>query len=703
MFPLRGFLLSSLLMVSLTMIACASGGSNRSNGGNGGNGGPIITTVAGGGPLDGPATRSAVGFPSNVATDPNGDIFFSDNFHDRIRKIDTKGNISTIAGTGTSGYSGDGGPATAANIASPAGLAADSRGNVYFVDTSNNRLRRIDASGTISTVAGNRIAGFSGDGGPATNASVSFVNFAAVAVDGAGNLFIADSGNFRIRKVDAFGMITTIAGTGTRGFSGDGGPALKAQFELVLCGITIDAKGNIYVSDCGNSRVRRIDANGIISTFAGTGLGNSQGDEGPAVSAPVSPNGISLDFEGNLYVTEPTFGRVRRIDTQGIIHAFAGQYNDLKGFFAGDGGPATGAVLNQPNDVALDSAGNAYIADSFNYRIRKVDTDNIITTAAGTGAAHFSGDGASPTAALLDGPRGVAVAPNGTFFISDTKNGRIRQVSSGTINTIVAVQIQGFELGLEPGGLSLDSAGVPGVQTFDGAGTLLFVDLFSGNVLGYSTTTGENLGTVPGPFSPFPISDVSITANGIFATVTDFSCVVQLAPSSQIVAGICSSDGQRGYSGDGGPATSADLNFPSSLAVDDAGNIFIADTSNNRIRKVDTNGIITTVAGDGSPGYTGDGGLATGANLNAPLGVGLYQGELFIADTGNNVVRQVDGTGVITTVAGNGTAGFSGDGGPAVNAMLNGPVAVALDSNGNLFVADTNNDRVREVTIHPAP
>lgn len=305
-------------------------------------GGPIITTVAGGGPLDGPAATSAVGFPLAIATDPNGDIFFSDDYHDLIRKIDTKGNISTSAGTGTPGYSGDGGPATVANIF-PEGLAADSLGDVYFVDGSN-RVRRIDASGIMSTVAGNGTAGFSGDGGPATNASLSFSNFGAVAVDGAGNLFITDSGNFRIRKVDASGVITTIAGTGTSGFSGDGGPALKAQLGLVLCGITTDAQGNnIYISDCNNGRVRRIDANGIISTLAGGG--GSRSNEIPAVSAALSPAGISLDLEGNLYVAETGFADVRRIDTQGIIHAFAG--NSVPGF-SGDGGPATTAQLGQP-------------------------------------------------------------------------------------------------------------------------------------------------------------------------------------------------------------------------------------------------------------------------------------------------------------------------------------------------------------------
>lgn len=669
-------------------------------------GGPIITTVAGGGPLDGPATTSAIGTPGAIATDPNGNIFFSDDYHDLVRKIDTKGNISTIAGTGTLGYSGDGGPATAANINFPTGLAADSFGDVYFVDLFDNRVRRIDASGTINTVAGNGIAGFSGDGGPATKASISFSDFAAVAVDGAGNLFIADSDNSRIRKVDSHGVITTIAGTGTSGFSGDGGPAVNAQLGG-FCGIATDAKGNIYISDCGNGRIRRIDPNGIISTFAGTGLGDSSGNEGPAVSAAVSPDGISLDSEGNLYVAETDFDDVRKIDTQGIIHAFAGQANFIQGSFGGDDGPATAAQLNRPDDVALDSAGTAYIADSSNYRIRKVDTANIITTFAGKGAANFSGDGASPTTALLDSPMGIATGPTGTFFISDTSNSRIRQVSSGVINTIVAIQLQplggGTTLGFKPAGLSFDSAGVPGQSALDEPGVLLFADNFSGSVNGYSTATGEYIGTLPLSLLSLPPTDVAITANGIFGAIAEFGCVVQLFPASTVVAGVCYTPGTHGYSGDGYPATGAGLSYPWSLAVDDAGNFFIADTFNNRIRKVDTNGIITTIAGDGSAEYKGDGGLATSASLNAPQGVRVYQGELFIADTGNNAVRQVDGTGVITTVAGNGTAGYSGDGGRAVNAMLNGPVAVALDSNGNLFIADTKNDRVREVMLHPAP
>jgi sugar lactone lactonase YvrE len=645
-----------------------------------------ITTVAGGGPGDnGLATKSSVGTPTNLAADGNGNLFISDFVHNRVRKVDAGGTISTVAGNGSPGFFGDGGPAINAQINVPAGLAADAHGDLFFADLNNNRVRKVDANGVITTVAGNGTVGFSGDGGPATNAALGFTNpkdnpgpAPYLAVDPAGNLFIADIFNFRIRKVDTSGLITTVAGS-TRGFSGDGGPAVQAQFSF-LAGLAVDSKGNIFIADAGNDRVRQVDAKGIIKTIAGTGLASFGGDGGPAINAFLNgPVGLALDAAGNLFIVDESNGRIREVNTLGIINTVAGNGNEA---FSGDGGAATSASLNRPEDVAVDSQGNLYIADSLNFRVRKVDLSGIITTAAGTGEPNFSGDGGPATSAVLDHPLGVAVDGAGNIFISDTENDRVRKVfGSGIINTVAG----GTPEVQFPRGLSVDVAG----NVFFGAADS------QGNFSVQKLDISGGLTSLAGIF--LNVGDVTVNSTDVL--FVGESCIQKLAGGNGItVAGICSSQ-VRGFSGDGGPATSARLNFPAGVDLDSAGNFYIADSGNNRIRKVDTNGIINTVAGNGDATFAGDGGLATSASLNLPNGVRIVGNELFIADTGNHRIRRVNDHGVITTVAGDGREGFSGDGGPATSASLDAPFAVAVDTNNILFIADTNNSRIRKVPL----
>ena len=332
----------------------------------------------------------------------------------------------------------------------------------------------------ISTVAGNGTYGFSGDGGAATAAQFLFPN--GVATDAAGNLYIADFGNHRIRKVSANGIITTIAGTGTYGFSGDGGVATSAQL-YEPSGVATDAAGNLYIADFGNNRIRKVSDNGIITTIAGTGTSGFSGDGGVATSAELNfPIGVATDAAGNLYIADTGNNRIRKVSAKGIITTIAG--TGTYGF-TGDGGVATSAELYEPNLVATDAAGNLYIADSCNNRIRKVSDNGIITTIAGTGVfGKFSGDGGGATSAHLYEPISVATDAAGNLYIADTFNKRIRKVSAyGIITTI--------------------------------AGT-----------------------------------------------------------------------GTSGFSGDGGGATSAELSYPDGVATDAAGNLYIADANNNRIRKL---------------------------------------------------------------------------------------------------------------------
>ncbi|MGD0091341.1 MAG: MBG domain-containing protein, partial [Planctomycetota bacterium] len=338
--------------------------------------------------------------------------------------------ITTTAGTGVQGFAGDGNPPTSAALYlgyENAGIATDSSGNLYIADYSNHRVRKIDAgSGTISTVAGNGTATFAGDSGPATAASLNFP--AAVAVDSSGNVYIADSFNYRIRKVDATtGYISTLAGTGSYGYSGDNGPATSAALSQPT-GVAVDAMGNVYIADCYNNRIRMVDHTGYITTVAGNGTAGYSGDGGAATSAELNtPEGVTAAWDG-FYIADSANNCVRKVDTGGTINKVAG---GLVAGFGGDGYSAIMASLDGPKTVALDSSGNLFIADCANNRIRQVDTSGIIHTYAGDGDADFSGDGGSAPLAALNSPAGVAVdAATGALYISDQGNNRVRRVGA---------------------------------------------------------------------------------------------------------------------------------------------------------------------------------------------------------------------------------------------------------------------------------
>jgi sugar lactone lactonase YvrE len=353
--------------------------------------------------------------------------------------------ITTFAGNGYSyggfgGFSGDGGQATAAELDFPMAVAFDASGNVYIADVDNDRIREVSPSGIITNIAGNGyaapIAGdYSGDGGPATAAEMDYEQ--GVALDTVGNLYIADEETNRIRKVSPVGVITTFAGNGygypyAGSYSGDGGPATAAELHWPVS-VLVDEVGKVYIADYYNDRIRVVDTSGNISTFAGNGFSSYSGDGGPATAAEIKdPRGILKDRSGNFYFGDSYNNRVRVINSSGIIQTIAGNGTAN---YSGDGGPATAAELNNPSGVALDAAGNLYIADEANNRIRIVNTSGVINTFAGNGIQGYSGDGGPATAAEFHSPYGIAFDSYGNFYINDSWNYRVRKIGSVSTQT----------------------------------------------------------------------------------------------------------------------------------------------------------------------------------------------------------------------------------------------------------------------------
>ncbi|MFI5096581.1 MAG: NHL repeat-containing protein [Candidatus Acidiferrales bacterium] len=313
------------ILLACSLSSCGGGsGGNFSSGGGGGQGStpPGIYTVAGTGVSGytgdgGPAQSAELNSPYGVSIDALGNIYIADTGNRVIRKVDSSGKITTIAGNGNQGYNGDGMPAVSAALYAPYRVVADRAGNVYIADYYNNRIRKVDTSGTITTVAGTGTQGYNGDGIPASTAQLNFPS--AVAVDASGNIYIADTWNNLIRKIDTSGMISTIAGTGFPGVLGDGGPATSAQVYQPI-GLAVDSLGNVYIADFGNSKIRKVDTSGTINTIAGTGSIGNSGDGGPATAAFLNqPTGVAVDRAGNVYIADNQNSRVRKVDTSGTI------------------------------------------------------------------------------------------------------------------------------------------------------------------------------------------------------------------------------------------------------------------------------------------------------------------------------------------------------------------------------------------------
>lgn len=824
------------------------------------------TGVRGFGGDGGPADEALLDSPHGLAVDAFGNVFIADSFNHRIRRVDPSGRISTIAGNGVAGYGGDGGPANKASLRRPSGVAIGAVGEVLVADTGNSRIRRVDTKGRIKTIAGSGIIGFGGDGGPATDAALMWPR--NVASDIAGNVFVADIRHFRIRKIDPQGLIRTIAGTGEPGYSGDGGLATEAKLGW-LGGLAVDVTGNLYVADRSNFCVRCIDKAGNIRTVAGTPEGILRPSRVIVGESTLSqPEGFAIDLEGNLYVADRSGHQVRRVAPGGSVSAIAG--TGTPGY-SGDGGPASKALLHRPCDVAADLFGSLYIADSNNNRIRRVDPSGEISTVAGSGRWGHGMDNDLATDTVLDTPERVMAGLRGQGQIylsgndsaSDVGNARVYRVSGNHIFTEARAGDSRFwperdrrsESSLDPDRVSaelalgqscqeryhdlvgrIDVDGVaktvaigprprrrgresPPSETLlapcdiatDGAGALYLADRDGGRVLrinvkgSVTPVAGRTDGLARVPIG----GDVEVDLEDAAGITFDLDGNAYFVASKRVwkldtegVVRPFAGTGEKGYWGDGGPATDAGLDGPAGLAadadgnvyvtetrnrrvrrisrsgiittlvgttasaqssqqrrnlsdthlvrpsglavdksgnvlvtdgdddriwkihpsgevtkmpgtgedcdegdgepsgvaVDVAGNIYVADPAHHRVRKIAPNGSVSTVAGTGEEGYSEDGKLATETKLSEPRGVAVDEAQnLYISDEMSDVILKVNAKGIITTLAGTGEQGFSGDGGPAIHAKLLGPTGLALDKFGNLYVADSGNRRIRYI------
>ena len=682
----------------------------------------IVQTVAGGGNLEGYKPNDAaiaLANTSGVALHPlTGELYFSDTDHHQVYRVNaTTGLIVLVAGNGTESFSGDGGVAVAAGIARPGALAFNADGSLlYIADNGNLRVRKVDmATGLISTFAGNGLTEGDvppgggaptpdGDGGPATSAAFGG-SVGGIAVRSGGEVLLSDTSNHYVRRVDVLGSIFAFAGQiDTQGSAGDGGQAIDAELSNPR-GIVIDSSGNIYVATqaggSGDDRVRRIDTLGVISTYSGQDNvsvpdGNGDGgradvallsnpaslgydpvrqllyvgslsngtvrvirmadvpasittlagaggtiDGAPAGGNSISCSAMAVDAASNLYLVAFNSSSIRRIDAAtGFVDTVVGRSSVVGQI--GDHSPAFTMVLESPAAMAFDAEGNLYVADPGSQSVRRVRADGTAETVAGTGASGYSGDGGPAFEATLDNPTDVEVVGT-TLYIADRDNTAIRAVdlTTGLIRTHA--------------------------QTNNGDPLHIAADL-AGNL--FVTTDGD------------VVERVALNGN-----VTDFA-------------------GQNGggdFDAYTGPVADATFFNLTGIAVADNGDVYVTEGSGgDRVRRLSANGQTTTrITGTSNgPGFSGDNGNALVAELDGPVGVALTPNGIVIADSGNHRLRFVDTTvvpNIITTVAGDGTPGMTGEGGPSALARVNDPREV-ISHGGAIYFADRGNNRIRTMT-----
>ena len=631
-----------------------------------------------------------------IATDPHGNIYISHRSQNRIRKLSPNGTITTIAGNGIAGFSGDGVPALESSLNFPAGLAFD-KGNLYVADRNNHRIRKIDSKGIISTVAGTGIPECCNDNGLAVEAHLYFPS--DIDVDTEGNLYISDRSNNRIRKVNSDGIITTIAGLGKPGYGGDFGPADKALLKYPF-GISHDNKGNFYIADRGNNRVRKIDQRGIITTIAGDGTHSFGGDYGPANQSSLAfPTDVTVDSLGTVYIADRNNNRVRKIDRLGVITTLMGLSQTE---FNGDNEISAETTLHLPFALALNGEDRLLVVDRNHFRVREVRLQsNQVETVAGNGTFLFRGDGGPGGGATLEAPSGIAVDSKGNVLFADRLHQRIRRVGgNGIIETVIGNGKQGNEGNGRPGIEA--TLHLPEVLVMDREDNIYLtqrsgnawiirksnaegiITHFAGN--GRQGNTGDGGPAIEASFHT--ISDIAADGSGNIFIADSINRNIRKIDKQGIISTIAEASLE---------ALGTEVH-PNGIVVDKAGSIFFSDSGSSKVYKIDTSGAITLIAGTGDFGDHGDGGPALEAGLRSPGGLAIGpDGFLYIAEQTTHRIRKVDSSGIITGYVGTGKFGYSGDGGPAIEANIKNPFRMDFDREGNLYFSDRDNNRIRKV------
>jgi uncharacterized protein (TIGR03437 family) len=661
----------------------------------------IVTTVAGGGFVNNaPAEKTYIDSPQGVAVDSSGNVYIADASH--ILRVDhTTGILTAVAGGGPTVFNASDGPALSVRIV-PTDLAVNASGNVLFLDSSMLRQLNVQQA-TITTIAGQYSRnGSTGDGGPAAAALLNMPQ--QFCLDSAGNIYIVELPGY-VRRIDAkTGAIGTIAGDGSSKFGGDGGPATAATL-IQPKGIAVDSSGNLYISDAGDARIREIAAaTGIIGTIAGTGQVLEGGDGGSALKASFAALGqLAIDSHNNLSLIDGN--RVRRITAAtGVITTVAG--NGTAGL-AGDGGPATQAEINLPAGLALDSAADLYIADTGNGRVRLVTAaTGAISTFAGT---SLNGDGGLAAGAVLIDPQGLAVDAAGDWFIAESSVIREVSAATGIISTFAGggTSTQDgaalLQAKLSPLGLAFDSAGdlivgEPGlIRRLDTNGTV--TTIAGTGVVGFSGDGGPATQAQVGY-----VSALAVDASGGVLFADGGNKRLRRVDTATGVIATVAGNGQPTFTGLGQAATATGIGEVAGVAVDSSGNIYIGGLNTYFVLKISPAGAVSIAAGVGGCSYTGDGGTATTAFICQPSSIALdSSGNIFFGDTACYCVRRVAAeTGIIQTVVGTGTTGYTGDNGPATQAELQSVASIAV-SGTTLYVADAVSDVVRGVTPDTPP
>ncbi len=643
------------------------------------------------------ATSVVLTLVDGVAVDPAGNIYLSHRSKNRIRKISPDGIITTVAGNGTAGYSGDGGPALKATLNFPAGLTLDSENNLYIADRNNHRIRKVTPDGIITTVAGTGVPGFGGDEGPALLAPLHLPS--DVAMGPKGGLYISDRSNNRIRKVNQDGIITTVAGLGIAGFGGDFGRAVDALLKYPF-GISLDRHGNLYIADRGNNRVRKVDANGIITTFAGDSMHSFGGDYGPATYSSLAyPTDVVVDAEDNVYIADRNNNRVRKIDRQGVITTFMG-VGDTD--FNGDNEIAPETSLHLPFALAIHPDNRLLVVDRTHFRVRSVGLKNYsVTTIAGNGKSLFKGDGGPGTGATLNTPSGIVIDSHNNILFADLQHHRIRKLAPDGIITTFAGN--GFEGNEGNGGPALEAAlFMPSTLAMDHEDNLYVVHRlgngwvirkidakgkithFAGN--GVQGADGDEGPAVAAAF--YTISDIA----------TDKAGNVYISDATSRSIRKIGKDGIIHKVLDETNVPMGEEFHPNSVLVDDQDTIYFSDAGSSRIGKLDSSGTFQIVAGTGEFKDSGDNGLAVNAAIRSPGGLALKtDGTLYLAEEQTARIRKIDERGIISAVAGTGERGFSGDQGPAIQAQVKSPFRLVFDKGGNLIFTDRDNNRIRKI------